>query len=226
MQRSLKTSSYLLVILLVVMLILAGCGASIGIPQKVDVSDVFASWPVLLTTAQQEARKMDKGAVLMWVLSHDWQMQCQPGNSKSSTLNYIFLAPSGMQVSVGIEDTVPPSIGKAAEYGSLKSLPSQEYLTKLNEALASVKLGPREICERTLTEGTGYSQGPQIDLYLDFSIQDKSTQNQSVAPARWIVQYRNGSGEHKTVWLSVSAQTGEILARKYDAFLSTSTSTP
>ncbi|MDQ3929698.1 MAG: hypothetical protein M3328_11210, partial [Chloroflexota bacterium] len=174
-------------------------------------------WQALLTTAQGEITKYDTEAVLHDVSAST--VAYSPPNwsyDKALEVEFRYVNPEGDDISITMLDTSPTSTVKIEQRDAFdkpfydrKAAKKDDYARKL----AGVKLSPRQVGE--LTWDGVKEHGDETKLYPSMGLSlDKES-------PYWYVSYRNvdkGLFDFWDMWFDVDAQSGEIIAAKYEPF--------
>lgn len=190
-----------LLVLLVCVLALSGCRPSPGARQQ-----SLASWQELLTTAQEEAAKIDQNAVVHWIRAEFTRSHLILGEPVDA--DFIFLRPDGQRMRIVVRDSSPAHVVSIdEEFGIWNPAPSEDELQRYRMLVSTIALGPREIAQETLDEAGDSASGPLVAMFLD-----KDHQATVGSPNVWGVRYSNDDGSSLTLFMS--PQTGQLLSRE------------
>lgn len=193
-------------------LLLAACGAT-GVGPGPDSTppaseSQLAPWSDLMSLAQYEAVKLDKGATLTEIEA--FGLYCKGGNTKPMTTHFVFERPSGVALSVDLSNSNPPKLIRSSTYAGESSAMSAGLLEKIKALANDIKIGPQEVCSQTIAEGQAYAPQPVVSLFLH-EFENDVQQNPDL-DNQWQASYYNQS-THTELRFVVSAQNGTILSR-------------
>jgi len=196
--------SLLLVLLLAGYLVL-----NTALGRQADPVRGSPSWSALLTVADQAARQRNTSAVLEKVIGETYEQRI----GCPTTYNFIFLQPSGDEISIEVQDTVPPAVTKVDDSSMSTLPPSKEDLARLAAGWTLVRVAPDEVCQKTIAAGeaTGYQHGPDIKFYMKTETDLMS--RKITSEPRWTAWFEGGPGSIKFVF--VSSRTGQIVETMY-----------
>lgn len=182
-----------------------------------------APWSVQLSTAQSEAAKYDKDAVLISIDASSIDAR-EPDYNTTLSVQFHFVTPLGIPFIVALDDTDPqntvhnePEVNSPST--SYRPFPAPQQHDMLRKAISTVKLSPRDALQRTVPEVLPIAEqhgkastAPWIELHLAGRWPQAHPNVSDNLPAVWEVRHNIAANvEHRLFWLN--PDTGEIVDR-------------
>ncbi len=198
--------------------VITGCDSGSAI-----VLNSPAPWPTQLAVAQQAALKINKEAVLWYILAAPLVSPSKDWNDSNSAyrLFFIFDAPPKSSITVQLEDTAPSATVKATQ-GTIpgyERLVTPDSLREKAMLLEKVKISPREAGQKTWRDASVHFASaaelpPMISLAVGLNFHHGS------ASSEWMVVYsrtnENPSETGGSITYMVDAENGKIVSTDYN----------
>jgi Zn-dependent protease with chaperone function len=133
-----------------------------------------ASWETLLSTAREQVDKEGLATLYELMAYPEMGDGGQLSDNNIMQVTFYFYYPDGTDSIVSMYDSDPPRLARVVPQQDFGMKLSEQEQTRAIEALTALKVGPRELYRKTLSEGLafGRAQGDQVWPFMTIYLAD------------------------------------------------------